>query len=314
MLAVSPQHTNYRENEARLHQSFDSFRTPGTELFCISLPQAMSMLSAIPLEYRNDSEQIITGAEEFCEFAKEFTGLGKAVGELNISSQYRNADFQTFTNREIGVSVRTIKNKDGSISINAEDVAIGLGWSQTKNGVLYVKWERLNQHCASFGFSPEVGKNDFIPESLFYMLAMKSNNDAALKFQKWLAFDVVPAIRKTGQYTPAQAATPISPDDYIRAAGIVARCTDQRLPIVLNLLEKGGFSVQRLNNRCLMPSEQGDKITPEDLAHLQAVLSGYTVRQAARLVDLSPGIISYYRRGLRSPNYERYKQMLEILE
>lgn len=314
-LAVSPQHTNYRENEARLHQSFDSFRMPGTELFCISLPQAMSMLSAIPLEYRNDSEQIITGAEEFCEFAKEFTGLGKAVGELNISSQYRNADFQTFTNREIGVSVRTIKNEDGSISINAEDVAIGLGWSQTKNGVLYVKWERLNQHCASFGFSPKVGKNDFIPESLFYMLAMKANNDAALKFQKWLAFDVVPAIRKTGRFAMDGPVDRLTPDDYIRAASIVAKCNDRRLPVALKLLETAGISPEILKGfQKDRESPQKDKITADELAHLQTVLSCYTVRQAAELVNLSPGLISFYRRGLRLPSRERYGKMIEILE
>lgn len=39
-----------------------------------------------------------------------------------------------------------------------------------------------------------------IPESLFYMLAMKANNERAQKFQRWIAIDVVSAIRKTGSY------------------------------------------------------------------------------------------------------------------
>lgn len=49
---------------------------------------------------------------------------------------------QIFKNTEFG-QVRTVKNPDGSISINAEDTAIGFGWTQTKAGKQYVKWERI---------------------------------------------------------------------------------------------------------------------------------------------------------------------------
>ena len=37
-----------------------------------------------------------------------------------------------FENKEIGVSARTMLNNDGSISVNAEDTAIGFGWTQTQ--------------------------------------------------------------------------------------------------------------------------------------------------------------------------------------
>ena len=37
------------------------------------------------------------------------------------------------------------KNEDGSISVNAEDVAIGYGWSQIKNEKVYAKFERMNK-------------------------------------------------------------------------------------------------------------------------------------------------------------------------
>ncbi|BDU87264.1 hypothetical protein SNUCP2_03470 [Clostridium perfringens A] len=109
-----------------------------------------------------------------------------------------------FENKELGIDVRTIKNDDGSICINAEDSAIGLGWTRTQkiNGKEYtnIRWERINSFCKELGFHPQVGKDDFIPESLFYLLAMKANNDVARKFQTWLAVEVIPAIRKTGQY------------------------------------------------------------------------------------------------------------------
>lgn len=105
-----------------------------------------------------------------------------------------------FNNEELGFSVRTILNDDGSISVNAEDTAIGFGWTQEKSGKMYVKWERINSYCEEFGFSPQVGKDDYIPESLFYRLAMKASNDRADKFQNWLAIEVIPQIRQTGGY------------------------------------------------------------------------------------------------------------------
>ncbi len=70
-----------------------------------------------------------------------------------------------------------------------------------KNGVEYVKWERVNSYLAEFGFSPQVGKGDFLPENMVYRLAMKANNETAKDFQAWLADDVVPTIRKTGGYS-----------------------------------------------------------------------------------------------------------------
>lgn len=112
-------------------------------------------------------------------------------------------EVMVFNNEEFG-DLRTILNEDGSISVNAEDAAIGLGWiqTQTKNGKRYIsiRWETLNMHCNGFGFPNKLGKDDYIPESLFYLLAMKANNERAQKFQKWVAIDVIPQIRKTGMY------------------------------------------------------------------------------------------------------------------
>ena len=107
---------------------------------------------------------------------------------------------QVFNNDALGLKVRTILNEDGSISVNAEDTAIGFGWTQEKNGVIYVRWETLNGWCKTFGFPNELGKDDYIPEPLFYRLGMKANNAVADKFQNWLAIEVIPSVRKNGYY------------------------------------------------------------------------------------------------------------------
>ena len=128
---------------------------------------------------------------------------------------------EVFKNDELGLSTRVVTNPDGSISVNAEDAAIGFGWTQEKNGKTYVKWERMNGYCMELGFSPEVGKDDYIPESLFYRLGMKARNPAADKFQNWLAMEVIPSIRKNGGYIAGQEN--LSDEELLSKALMVAQ-------------------------------------------------------------------------------------------
>lgn len=124
-------------------------------------------------------------------------------------------ELQIFNNEELGLSVRTILNNDGSISVNAEDTAIGFGWCRTevKNGKEYrsVMWARMNGFLKEMGFAHECAKEDYIPESLFYRLGMKANNAVADKFQNWLAMEVIPSIRRTGSYQK-----PLTPEQMMR--------------------------------------------------------------------------------------------------
>ena len=129
-----------------------------------------------------------------------------------------------FNNKELNLNVRTFMNDDGSISINAEDTAIGFGWTQThnKNGKEYmsIRWERMNDFSAECGFPRKWGKDDYIPESLFYRLGMKASNAKAEKFQNWLAIDVIPSIRKYGAYMTNEVIerTLLDPDYLIQLA------------------------------------------------------------------------------------------------
>lgn len=114
------------------------------------------------------------------------------------------SEMRVFSNNHLGLQVRTMLNEDGSVSVNAEDTAIGFGWTQKqqKSGKEYIsiRWVTLNTYLKEIGFPQEVGENDYIPESMFYLLGMKASNSIALEFQKWLALDVLPSLRKTGIY------------------------------------------------------------------------------------------------------------------
>lgn len=90
--------------------------------------------------------------------------------------------------------------ENGTAYLKLDDVARGLGLTQTKNGVEYVKWERVTSYLREIGFSPEVGKECYIPENIFYRLAMKAKNETAEKFQALVADEIIPSIRKHGAY------------------------------------------------------------------------------------------------------------------
>ena len=98
-------------------------------------------------------------------------------------------------------NVRGYIAKDGNAWLNAEDVARGWGFVDEKNGVEYIRWNRINSYLKEFGFSPQVAKDDFLPENMVYRLGFKANNERAQEFQAKLADEILPAIRKTGSYT-----------------------------------------------------------------------------------------------------------------
>ena len=112
-----------------------------------------------------------------------------------------NSKMFKFDNTELSVSVNVLANADGSLSINAEDTAIGFGWykDEKKKGKMYrsIIWKRMNEFSKECGFDHEWSKGQYMPESLFYRLAMKANNEIANKFQNWLANEVIPQMQKS---------------------------------------------------------------------------------------------------------------------
>ena len=95
-----------------------------------------------------------------------------------------------------------------------EDVARGLGFVDIKNGIEYIRWNRVEKYLKDFGFATS-GENDFIPENIFYLLAMKGKNEIARNFQLKVANKILPAIRKTGMYATEELLN--NPDLAIQA-------------------------------------------------------------------------------------------------
>lgn len=97
--------------------------------------------------------------------------------------------------------------KDGVAYLKLENVARGLGFTktETKNDVEYetIRWSRVEEYLKEIAFRPQVGENlkdTYIPENVFYRLAMKAKNETAEKFQALVADEIIPSIRKHGIY------------------------------------------------------------------------------------------------------------------
>ena len=94
--------------------------------------------------------------------------------------------------------------KDGTAYLKLESVSRGLGFTTTQSisGKEYtnVRWNRVDEYLKEIGFATCGKRPDFIPENVFYRLAMKAKNEAAEKFQAKVADEIIPSIRKHGIY------------------------------------------------------------------------------------------------------------------
>lgn len=91
--------------------------------------------------------------------------------------------------------------RDGTAYLRLEDVARGLGFTKkADSGNEVVNWTRVRQYLADLGVVQKCTTGDYIPENIFYRLAMKAKNETAEKFQALVADEIIPSIRKTGSY------------------------------------------------------------------------------------------------------------------
>ena len=111
--------------------------------------------------------------------------------------------------------------ENGTVYLKLEAVARGLGFTRiADSGNEVVRWERVKKYLDEIKFMPTSGHDSYIPENVFYRLAMKAKNEVAEKFQAKIADEVIPTIRKHGAYmTPEKLEEVLlNPDTLIQLA------------------------------------------------------------------------------------------------
>lgn len=119
--------------------------------------------------------------------------------------------------------------KDGTAYLKLETVARGLGFTFiAKSGNEVVRWNTVYGYLKDLGVATSCNGAsyqddcpDFIPENVFYRLAMKAKNEAAEKFQAKVADEIIPSIRKHGGYIAGQET--MTDDQLLAKALLVAQ-------------------------------------------------------------------------------------------
>lgn len=107
------------------------------------------------------------------------------------------------SNEIMNISGVDCYEKDGTAYLNLEAVARGLGFTEiAASGNECVRWRTVRKYLTdlSVATSCDGSLPDFIPENIFYRLAMKAKNETAEKFQALVADEIIPTIRRTGGY------------------------------------------------------------------------------------------------------------------
>ena len=131
--------------------------------------------------------------------------------------------------------------ENGTAYLRLEDVARGLGFTRTAaSGNEVVMWSRVDGYLNDLGVHTSA-HGGYIPENIFYRLAMKAKNETAEKFQALVADEIIPSIRKTGGYiSGSQSMTDV--EIMATALQIANRTIEQNKDKIKELEPKGVFA------------------------------------------------------------------------
>lgn len=229
-------------------------------------------------------------------------------------------DIQVYTHNELG-SIRVL-DIDGEPWFVGKDLTTALGYSNSRDAIS--KRVDVEDKKSGVAIHDSMGRNQnvvAINESGMYSLILSSKLPSAKKFKRWVTSEVLPAIRKTGIYSVAGVLTPsddpivpmrtLTPDDYLSAARLIAGCKQDRLPVIISLLQKGGWDLGE--GMALITSGKST-------ADIGMILKRFTDEQHGKLesiselTGISPAVLRSYRVGLRFPRGSRYESIVKAIE
>jgi len=240
-----------------------------------------------------------------------------AILELGEKSKLNNvAQLKEWIQTELAISVDNDGNgtenicgvscyeENGIAYLNLEDVAYGLGFTKVdikfsesgfRNEYVRIDWNRVNKYLTEFKFPRSGGKDYstskdlsgvFIPENIFYRLAMKAKNPAAEAFQAKVADEIIPSIRRTGGYISGEKE--MDDDELVARAFVVLQKKLEDRDEQIGLLKNENLSLKPKANYF------------DNLANTNLLTN---LRDTAKELGVPPLI---FNRWLRDNNYIYY--------
>lgn len=125
----------------------------------------------------------------------------------------------------------------------AGDVAKALDYDNTSEAIRYhVDDEDIMK---SRELSQTNSKLLMINESGVYALIFGSKQERAKQFKRWVTHEVLPALRRTGQYGTVTNRVELSGEQAIELAKVLSQVATPNLPYVLSALKMAGFNIDQ---------------------------------------------------------------------
>jgi anti-repressor protein len=120
-------------------------------------------------------------------------------------------------------TLTTITDEKGDPWFVAKDACMILGLTNSREAVSVLDASEKNTVRISDGIQRGNPNKTIISEAGLYRLIMRSNKPDAIKFQMWIAHDVLPQIRKTGGCIPVEEG--MSDTEVLARAFMIAQRT-----------------------------------------------------------------------------------------
>lgn len=165
-----------------------------------------------------------------------------------------------------GQQIRTVV-LDGEPWFVAAELASALGYRDAYNATRWLNDGEKGTHQMS---TPGGQQNvTIVSEAGLYRLVMRSNQEDAIKFQIWIAHDVLPSIRKTGSFGAVEPTHAIP----------------QSFPEALELAARQAREIEAATTALAIAEPKADAWDVLASAH-----GDYSVREAAFILDRDPAI------------------------
>lgn len=160
-------------------------------------------------------------------------------------------DLKVFENPNLG-KVRVVE-QNGEPWFVAADVCRILELGNPRQAVAKLDADERMTVTSNDGHSGQRGGAQFlniVNESGLYALVLGSRKPEAKAFKRWVAHEVLPAIRRTGRYE-APGAEGITPAMVLEAAQVLSSCPPEVRFCVHKMLSDAGFNLAPLGLRPL---------------------------------------------------------------
>ena len=202
-------------------------------------------------------------------------------------------ELQIFRSEEFG-SVRTLY-RDGEPWFVAADVCRALEIGNPSDAI-----RRLDPDEKALvsieGISRGNTLTNIINEFGLYNLILGSRKPEAKAFKRWITHEVIPAIRRDGEYhaLPQEETDDLPLTDtrreYLHAARSIAMASSQSLPLVRTLLQRAG-----IDTAPALPQKTPDTFRAKLKVTIESL--GLDIEDAAEIIGMSMDLMRRYMKG-----------------